>query len=128
MPDSEIAAVDLEIADLMVHRVEDDTWVWIGGADERVALSFTQTEAQAQVPLHRGTYDRVSIVVDAPRIATDGSWHAIALGSDELELAIDLELRDDARLEVVFDVDASLVLADGAWRFDPHVEVDAFAL
>lgn len=128
MPDSQIAAVDVEIADLMVHRVEDDSWVWIGGSNERVALTLDETEAQASVPLLAGTYDRVSLVVDAPRVATDGTWHAIALDRDEIEMAIDLELVADARLEIVFDVDASLVEAAGAWRFDPQVDIDAVAL
>lgn len=128
MPDSQIAAVDLEIVDVMVHRVEDDTWVWLGGTSERVQLSLTETEAQGGVPLHAGHYDRVSIVVDSPRVATGGVWHAVSLANDELEMELDLDLTGDARLEIVFDVDASLTDAAGAWRFDPQVEVDTIAL
>lgn len=128
MPDSQIAAVDLQIVDVMVHRVEDDTWVWLGGTTEPVELSLTDALAQGAVPLHAGHYDRVSLVVDEPRVASGGVWHAVALANDEIELDLDLSLVQDARLEIVFDVDASLVEVSGAWRFDPQVEVDTMAL
>jgi hypothetical protein len=68
------------------------------------------------------------MVIDAPRVASGGVWHAVDLADDELELAVDLDLDGDTRVELHFDVGASLS-GDGpaAWSFSPQVRAELIA-
>ncbi|HET6585960.1 MAG TPA: hypothetical protein VFG69_21030, partial [Nannocystaceae bacterium] len=39
----DVQAVDVEIVDVLVHRVSDDAWVWIGGVD-RIELGLVSVD------------------------------------------------------------------------------------
>lgn len=123
MPTNGVVAVDLELVDVLVHRESDDAWVWLAGGTGRVELSLDGSSQQTSVPLLPDHYDRLLVVVDAPRVAVDGAWQSAALATDEIEFAIDLDLDADAEVEVSFDVDASLTGGRGDWRFDPRATV-----
>jgi len=119
MPPGGVVAVDLELVDVLLHRESDDAWVWVAGDASRVELSLAGSETQSSVPLLADHYDRMLVVVDAPRVAKAGSWQRATLERDEIELAIDLDLDDDAEIELRFDVEASLSGESGQYRFDP---------
>ncbi len=123
MPQGGVVAVDLELVDVLIHRERDDAWIWIAGDASRVELSLAGTAPQSSVPLLADHYDRLLVVVDAPRVAMDGSWQRAALTNDEIEIDIDLELDGDTRVELCFDVAASLSAASGQWHFDPRATV-----
>jgi hypothetical protein len=122
MPLGNVDAVDLELVDVLLHRESDDTWVWIGGDASRVELSPLQMDRAESVPLHADHYDRVLMVIDAPRVASGGVWHTAQLENDEIEIAVDLDLDADTRIELHFDVAASLSGETPAqWSFSPQV-------
>jgi len=121
MPPGDVAAVDFALVDVLVHRERDDAWLWVAGVDARVELSLAGTSPQAAVPLHADYYDRMLVVIDAPRVAEGGAWHTAALDHDEIEIAIDVDLDADVEIELRFDVAASLSGGRGAWRFSPTV-------
>jgi len=128
MPEGMVDAVDLELVDVLLHRESDDSWVWIGGTAERVELSPTQMARAESVPLLADHYDRVLLVIDAPRVAAEGTWHAVELASDELELPVDIDLDADTRIELHFDVAASLEGdAPAQWSFTPQVKAQIVA-
>lgn len=124
MPGDGVVAVDLELVDVLVHRESDDAWVWVAGDASRVELSLGAAGAQASVPLLADHYDRMLVVVDAPRVAQAGTWQTATLGADEFELPIDLELDSDAELALRFDVGASLSGAHGSWHFEPRASAE----
>ena len=118
--DSDVQAVDLELVDVQVHRVSDDAWVWIGGGEDRIQIETTATLVNHPVPLPVDEYDAVRIVVDEPRVAHGGSWHACELPHDEIELPIELELDGDTAIELSFDLTESLAGSkNGKWSFEP---------
>jgi hypothetical protein len=128
MPQGNVEAVDLELVDVLLHRESDDTWVWIGGDASRVELTPSAMDRAESVPLLADHYDRVLMVIDAPRVASGGVWHAVDLADDELELAVDLDLGADTRIELHFDVAASLSGdAPAAWSFSPQVHAELVA-
>jgi hypothetical protein len=120
MPAQDVAAVDLELVEVSLHRESDDAWVWIAGDAENVELSLGGIDAQAVVPLLADHYDRVRIVLDTPRVASHGKWKRAELVVDELELELDLDLDADTRLELRFDVAESLSGNASGWRFEPR--------
>ena len=120
MTDDKVQAVDLELVDVLVHRESDDAWVWIGGSAERIELGQALVATNLPVPLPADRYDAVLVVVDRPRVAHGGAWHQAELGTDEIELALDLDLDGDHALELHFDLGKSLAGSkSGKWRFDP---------
>jgi hypothetical protein len=121
MPQGGVVAVDLELVDVLLHRESDDAWVWVAGDASRVELTLAGTEPQSPVPCMADHYDRMLVVIDAPRVAKDGTWERAALELDEIEIPIDLDLSDDTEIELHFDVEASLSGESGQWRFDPRV-------
>lgn len=124
MPTEMVEAVDLEIVDVMLHRESDDAWVWIAGDGARVELS-PESAPGAFVPCLADHYDRMLVVVDAPRVAANGKWHKIKLDNDELELAVDIDLAADTTVELHFDVGASLHgKSANDWRFDPQLRAE----
>jgi hypothetical protein len=127
MPTDMIEAVDLELVDVMLHRESDDAWVWVGGDGSRVELS-AESVPGTSVPCLADHYDRMRVVIDEPRVAADGKWHKIVLDNDELELPIDIDLDADTRIELRFDVGASLHGKSAKeWRFDPQLRAEIVA-
>lgn len=120
MPAGDVVAIDLELVDVLLHRPSDDAWVWVAGTAARVELSPGLGSEQSAVPLLADHYDRVLVVIDAPRVAHGGKWHQAGLDQDEFEVEIDLDLEADAQIELRFDLGASLKGNSGKWRFDPH--------
>jgi hypothetical protein len=127
MPQGGVVAVDLELVDVLLHRESDDAWVWVAGDASRVELSLAGSETQSSVPLLADRYDRMLVVVDAPRVALDGSWQRAGLVHDEIELEIDLDLDADAEIELRFDVEASLSGESGQFQFDPRASAHIVA-
>lgn len=125
MPGQDVAAVDLELVEVLLHRESDDAWVWIAGDAQNVELSLDGVEAQAVVPLLADHYDRVRVVLDTPRVASHGHWKRAELIADELELPLDLDLDADTRLELRFDVADSLSGNANGWRFEPRASAHA---
>jgi len=118
--DGEVQAVDLELVDVLVHRESDDAWVWIGGNAERIELGQALVATNLPVPLPADRYDAVLVVVDRPRVAHGGKWHHAELGTDEIEMALDLDLDGDHALELHFDLGKSLGSSkSGKWKFEP---------
>ncbi len=122
MPGGDVAAVDVELVDVLLHRDRDDAWVWVAGDADRVELSAVQPAAQPAVPLLADHYDRVLVVVDAPRVASKGHWHSAELAHDEIEIAIDLDLDADTRIELSFDVSKAVSEHGNKWRFEPEAK------
>lgn len=120
MPADGVVAVDLELVDVLLHRESDDQWIWVAGDASRVELSLAGSEPQSSVPCMADHYDRILVVIDAPRVAKGGKWQSATLERDEIEIPIDLDLTDDAEIELRFDVQASLKGKSGQWRFDPR--------
>lgn len=127
MPQGGVVAVDLELVDVLLHRESDDAWVWVAGDASRVELSLGGSEPQSPVPCMADHYDRMLVVVDAPRVAKDGEWQRARLERDEIEMAIDLDLDDDTEIELRFDVEASLSGESGQYRFDPTASAHVIA-
>ena len=126
MPTEMVEEVDLELVEVMLHRASDDTWVWIAGDGQRFALS--DESAPTSVPCLADHYDRMLVVVDEPRVAQGGKWHKIKLDHDELEIPVDIELDADTRVELRFDVGASLHGKSAKeWRFDPQLRAEIVA-
>jgi uncharacterized protein DUF4382 len=124
MPAGDVEAVDLELVDVMLHRESDDTWVWIGG-DAQIELSPVEAAAGDSVPLLADYYDRVRVVVDAPRVAAKGKWHNVKLDREEIEIPIELDLDADVSIALHFDVAKSLHGKSAKdWAFDPTVRAE----
>jgi hypothetical protein len=116
----DVQAVDLELVDVQIHRASDEEWVWIGGGEDRIQIETTAALVNHPVPLPVDVYDAVRVVVDEPRVAHGGSWHACELPHDEVELPVELELDGDTAIELRFDLAQSLAGSKGGkWRFDP---------
>jgi len=125
MPAPDVQAVDVELVDVLVHRERDDAWVWIGGSGDRVELALEPALANRPVPLPADLYDRVLVVVDAPRVAHGGKWHSAALAHDEIELPVEIDLDADRALALHFDLGRSLAGSNAdRWRFDPSARAD----
>lgn len=118
---SELTAVQIEVFDLRVHRPSDDAWIML--APEVVRVDITgdpDTFTHDGIPLRPDWYDEVQLVIGSVRVADGETWTPVELVEDELAAIVDWPLRNDAILEVRFDLATALRGSTAAgWRFTP---------
>jgi hypothetical protein len=121
---ADIAAVEVEVVEVLVHRPADDRWILV--SPEPVAVDVMQahgTFTYEGIPLMPGMYDAVHIVLGSVRVAHGGYWHPAEVTDDEIVQWFEWELDHDATLEVSFDLAAALGGSpDDGWTFEPAVQ------
>lgn len=121
MPDDEdVVTVEIAIADLVLHRAEDDTWVLL--SSDAVAADVVTREAGFRpVPLQPAAYDRVAFGIAAVRVGNESGWTEVEVSEVEVELDGEFDINEDVVFGIAFDVERGLTRgAGGNWSFEAH--------
>ncbi|TPV94449.1 MAG: hypothetical protein B7733_15220 [Myxococcales bacterium FL481] len=118
----EVQEVRVNVIDVLVHRVEDDSWVILNtDGIEAELVAEDQRSSNERLPVVLGGYDRVLLALDHAEVLVDESWEPAMLARTEVEVTADLWVQHGSELQIDFDLYGAVLRSpvDG-WSFEPN--------
>ena len=118
----DVDAVSVEVVDILLHNIENDSWIIMSESTTDVELSHRSAEQDLQsIPVAVGEYDRALILFDHARVASANDWNNAELAIDSIEVNWSMDVAEDRRIRVEFDLSSGLVGGPSAWQLTPTV-------
>lgn len=121
---SAIQAYELDVVDVLLHRVEDDRWLFVNDATFTITRAHQlPTVMSTPIPVAHGVYDVARIEIGEARVASDGYWRDVELENPTIDLGLFMEHESAIILGLTLDAGASLTKIGGGWQVDPAFAV-----
>jgi len=123
--DGEIDGVEVEVLDVLVHSVDDDSWYLLN--EERSQLRLPNVQRKIvfnDAPVPAGEYDKVMVAVQSAQVAAHGGWRHLELVREVVEIDVPMFLEAEGTLDLRFDLEGAITGSfDGGYSLTPQVLV-----
>lgn len=122
---AELAELELEVVDVLLHRESDDAWVLL--ANESTTLGLLDGPGAVQltgIPIGTGVYDEVAVVFGDVRARDGLGWHDVEIKKDEYRLKFRNQIEVDARVDLTLEVGSAVKGGAGAWKMTPGISIE----